>query len=173
MANSRTHTKVNFVVILASLLALLIISDLKAEFLLLSALFAVAGTVFLSPDLDLTNSHPARYWGPFSLLWKGYTKLFRHRGWSHVPVVGTLTRLLYLSFVLGGVALVVDALVYIHSYGTGIGWAQHFTRDTDAFLQFLIDKRLGFVAALVGLFYADVLHISTDCFSSLLKAFRS
>ncbi len=57
----------------------------------------LAGSLFLSPDLDLYHSRPARRWRLFRALWWPYTRLFRHRGLSHHPLLGPLTRLLYLS----------------------------------------------------------------------------
>lgn len=66
------------------------------------------GSLFLSPDLDLLHSRPARRWGPLRFLWWPYARLFRHRGLSHHPFLGPLTRFLYLglwllslSFLLG------------------------------------------------------------------------
>ena len=55
------------------------------------------GGLWLSPDLD-TCSRPSRRWGPLALLWWPYRHVVRHRGWlSHTPLLGTLTRLLYLG----------------------------------------------------------------------------
>ncbi len=58
--------------------------------------FALA-TLLLSPDLDLFQSTPNRNWGLLRILWWPYTRFFRHRGWSHIPIVGSLTRLLYIA----------------------------------------------------------------------------
>lgn len=61
--------------------------------------------IFISPDLDMptrtiSESTLLRWsWGIGYLwiaLWYPYALLFRHRGISHCPLVGTCTRLLYL-----------------------------------------------------------------------------
>lgn len=57
----------------------------------------LAGSLFLSPDLDLYHSRPARRWRLLRALWWPYTRLFRHRRLSHHPLLGPLTRLLYLG----------------------------------------------------------------------------
>jgi len=49
----------------------------------------IAGLLFgipLTPDLDLSQNG----------IWKLYGKWFKHRGTSHVPVIGTLSRVFYL-----------------------------------------------------------------------------
>ncbi|MCX7844855.1 MAG: metal-binding protein, partial [Candidatus Bipolaricaulota bacterium] len=66
----------------------------------------LAGSLFLSPDLDLYHSRPARRWRPLRVLWWPYTRVFRHRGLSHHPLLGPLSRLLYLGlWALGAWAL--------------------------------------------------------------------
>jgi len=58
-----------------------------------------AGTVLLSPDLDLAeqNVDAKRAWGILGLLWQPYGVLFSHRGLSHTWLIGPLTRLIYLA----------------------------------------------------------------------------
>ncbi len=67
------------------------------------ALMAVgaASSVILSPDLDNSYSMArlrlTRRGGLVAQAWcTVYDRLFRHRGLSHVPVIGTLTRLAWL-----------------------------------------------------------------------------
>ncbi len=66
-------------------------------------------SLLLSPDLDLRRNDARRRWGPLGFLWGPYAKLFKHRGLSHSLLWGPLTRLLYLTVVLGGVALALVA----------------------------------------------------------------
>jgi len=63
--------------------------------------------LFLSPDLDLPQSRAFRRWGIFRWLWTPYTRLFRHRGLSHRLFLGPLSRVLYLTTIVGlsGLAL--------------------------------------------------------------------
>jgi len=73
---------------------------------LTAALAFALGGLWLSPDLD-TRSRPTLRWGPLASLWWPYRQLVRHRGWlSHTPVLGTTSRLIYLT----GVALVLLAI---------------------------------------------------------------
>lgn len=55
----------------------------------------VVGGVWLSPDIDLSQSKPSQRWLMLSGLWEPYRSLSGHRGFSHAPVIGTLTRMLY------------------------------------------------------------------------------
>ena len=68
------------------------------------------GTFLLSPDMDLAQSDPMSNWGLFRFLWRPYAHLFKHRGISHMPVVGTLTRVLYLLVMLYMVLAVANGL---------------------------------------------------------------
>ncbi|WP_448377143.1 DUF2227 family putative metal-binding protein [Fervidobacterium sp.] len=67
----------------------------------------LAGTLYLSPDIDLPESRPSRRWGPLSLLWEPYRLLHPHRGASHSWVYGPLSRLLYLFLPLFFLLLVL------------------------------------------------------------------
>ncbi|MBB6099132.1 putative metal-binding protein [Deinobacterium chartae] len=67
-----------------------------------------AGTLLLSPDLDLAEGQVSskRAWGPLGFIWVPYGKMFSHRGLSHSWLIGPLTRIGYL-------ALIVWALLYL------------------------------------------------------------
>ncbi|MDE3048256.1 MAG: DUF2227 family putative metal-binding protein, partial [Verrucomicrobiota bacterium] len=59
------------------------------------------GTFFLHPDLDIAYKIKLfSLKGLLTLPFRPYSYLFRHRGISHMPVVGTLTRVLWLSLLL-------------------------------------------------------------------------
>lgn len=53
------------------------------------------GITHLSPDVD-TKSSPWRRWGPLRLIWVPYQRMGKHRGFSHLPILGTLSRVVYL-----------------------------------------------------------------------------
>lgn len=57
-------------------------------------------SLFLSPDMDLGRSDPQNRWGIFRVLWKPYAKAFSHRGISHNPLLGPLSRMLYLTVIV-------------------------------------------------------------------------
>lgn len=50
--------------------------------------------LWLSPDLDLPGTHPHKRWKSLGLdwIWLPYEKLIPHRGISHTPLIGTLSR---------------------------------------------------------------------------------
>ncbi|MFO8033826.1 MAG: DUF2227 family putative metal-binding protein [Candidatus Bipolaricaulota bacterium] len=64
--------------------------------LLVFSLSYTAGSILLSPDLDLRRASPSRRWGPLRAIWAPYAHLFRHRGLSHSLLWGPLTRVGYL-----------------------------------------------------------------------------
>lgn len=62
-------------------------------------------TLFLSPDLDLANQVKLlSLKGLLTLPFRLYAFLFRHRGMSHWPIIGTATRLAFVG-ALGALAL--------------------------------------------------------------------
>jgi len=60
----------------------------------------VFSSLFLSPDLDLGKSDPQSRWGVFGIFWKPYAKVFHHRGVSHNPLLGPVSRILYLTVIV-------------------------------------------------------------------------
>ncbi|WP_457600287.1 DUF2227 family putative metal-binding protein [Hydrogenivirga sp.] len=159
MALGRTHDLINLIALPGFLYFLP--RELYAPF----GIGYVVGTFFLSPDVDLTNSRPTRRWGFLRCIWAPYQSLSRHRGVSHIPVIGSLLRLLYLVslviflyFVLLGVVSTLDR-----------GLALALT-DFNPFSYlnelFRSEKSLYFV---LGIVCADVVHILLDAVSSLLK----
>lgn len=58
---------------------------------------AIFSTYMLSPDLDQRCNGSLRYWpNIFDCWWRIYAWMFNHRGLSHIPVIGTLTRVVWL-----------------------------------------------------------------------------
>lgn len=124
MASGRTH---RFVTALVTPLPVLLVRELSGSAVL--ALAAGVGCLtglWLTPDLD-QQSH-----APF--FWQGYARLFKHRGISHWPVVGTITRVVYLGwpcYILWGileVSLFLSGLVFpawsvpLETGWLGISW---------------------------------------------------
>lgn len=114
------------------------------------ALAYLAGTFFLTPDLDLAERgvRAVGRWGVLGVLWRPYGRLFRHRGLSHTWVLGPLTRLGYLA-----------GLLYLLYLGA---------REVLAFLG--VTWRLGpwvwskevVWAALLGYYLSQWLHLAAD-----------
>jgi uncharacterized metal-binding protein len=61
--------------------------------------YAIGGWL-LSPDIDLKQTRPSKRWGFLSPFWQPYRAISGHRGFSHIPIIGTASRLLYLSMPL-------------------------------------------------------------------------
>lgn len=55
----------------------------------------LTGGIWLSPDIDLRQSLPSQRLSILSPLWKPYRLASGHRGFSHLPIVGTLSRIFY------------------------------------------------------------------------------
>ncbi|GBC98116.1 hypothetical protein HRbin17_00613 [bacterium HR17] len=137
MPSGRVHEVVNLLVLPPTLYAL------PAGWSKLSfAAGYLVGTFWLTPDLDLATSRPARRWGVLRLLWLPYAWLFRHRGVSHRPLLGALTRLLYLA-ALGGLGLwLLDQ------------WGYHWHPS--------ITLSRNWLSFFAGLLLADGLHLLLD-----------
>ncbi|MBT4502642.1 MAG: DUF2227 family putative metal-binding protein [Gemmatimonadetes bacterium] len=114
----------------------------------------IFSSLLLSPDLDLGRSDPQSRWGVFRILWKPYAKLFHHRGVSHNPLLGPLSRILYLGII---VSVTWSALHYAFSIeivdikGLVKWWKKVFD---DPWLW----------AVIVGLLLPNEIHILADRF---------
>ncbi len=72
------------------------------------------GTFLLSPDLDMKNSKPSKRWGPLRLLWRPYQAKSKHRGISHMPILGSFIRLAYLNLFVIALYLILSWLIHHH-----------------------------------------------------------
>ncbi len=110
MSNYKTHTKFNLFLALPILTAIGYYT-LHPSTILLSTFAGVFAycTLFMSPDLDLAHQIKLKSLrGFFSLPFRFYSKIFKHRGLSHSALFGSLTRILWLA----GIALLTFYLVY-------------------------------------------------------------
>jgi len=157
MPSGKTHIRIDvFFLVLMGAVALYFREDLVQRFghdrlVENGAVFAVAylfGTFLLSPDLDLKENVSARNWGLFRLFWRPYAALFRHRGVSHVPFLGTLTRILYMAVVVYVIVAAANVLLDMN-----IRMSLRDLRKAD-WNQALV--------GLVGVCTPDLLHVLTD-----------
>ncbi len=111
---------------------------------------------FVSPDVDLVHSTPLRAWGWLSFIWYPYRAFVskKHRGiMSHglsLPfgwLLGTFARMLYLSVIVLGVALVGNII-----FDTGI--------LTETALRFIMSEVMLYL--LIGVGVADMIHTRLD-----------
>jgi uncharacterized metal-binding protein len=116
MASGKHHVLTSLVLSPVAAGAAWILTEGNAINTLLVGLGCLSG-VIISPDLDLstrTISKGAVLRQSLGLgylwitIWYPYGKLFKHRGLSHAPVLGTLTRIIYLFIVAFLVQLAVQ-----------------------------------------------------------------
>jgi uncharacterized metal-binding protein len=127
-------------------------TDSVFEYTFLFCLGFLVGTYLLSPDLDLAGSDPARSWGIIQSIWRPYAWLFRHRGVSHTPIIGTLTRLLYLSLIIYILGTAAQSLM---------SWKWQISVSD---LPHLPGSRT--LCAFLGLVASDLAHLFADRFFS-------
>lgn len=157
MPSGKTHIRIDlFFLLLMGAVAFYFREDLIQKFgrdrlVEHGAAFAVAylfGTFLLSPDLDLKDNVSARNWGLLRLFWRPYAALFRHRGVSHAPLLGTLTRIIYMAVLLYVVVAALNAL-----FDLKVRMSFHDLREANWNLA---------LTALAGVCAPDLLHVLTD-----------
>jgi uncharacterized metal-binding protein len=119
MSSGSTHDKVTscltLILIIGSVILIFLYpSTLSYNTPLIIVSFAFAGYMF-NGDLDIW-SEPTKRWGILHYYWWPYRRLFNHRGISHWPIIGTLTRLAYAS-------PIIIILVYYTYSPTPLQWS--------------------------------------------------
>lgn len=144
----------------------------KAELIALG-LGCLVSTVFLSPDIDIKQSISSRSWGILRVLWVPYHRVFRHRKLSHWPLVGTLSRLIYLWVML---EMLAYAVLAIHAYSQSLDPVQAIQASTEEvyghkqeILYFVEHNRQLLLAFFYGLAITDLFHTLVDHISSFWK----
>lgn len=104
-------------------------------------------TLFMNPDLDLVhNIKLMSVRGFFSIPFRAYSMIFRHRGISHSFFWGSLTRILWL----GGIGLLVFFVVYKN------------LPSVSNFKLYWKHYKYFFIYALAGICIADWCHLLLD-----------
>ena len=115
MPSGKTHLRIETLILVlwAGLSVLLVlrewITSSQALLFLGSYVFSM---VLMSPDLDLSKSDAFCRWGVLRWIWLPYAWIFRHRQTSHHPLLGPLSRILYIG-------ILVLAGTFIYLVGTG------------------------------------------------------
>ena len=162
MALGKSHDYVN-------LLALpLCLYYTPKEFYIPFSLGYIFGTFLLSPDLDLPQSKPSKRWRKLRLIWKPYQSFSKHRGSSHIPVLGTLLRFGYL--------VMVFIFLYFVLLGLSSKYIPHIKDLLLAFdpfnlLSYFAKREETFYFAL-GVLISEIFHISLDILTTLLKKLK-
>ncbi len=107
MASGRMHEFINgsALVILGTSYIVLRANNLVSIPFSTITIFTLAylvGAFLITPDLDVQSKwvRPKRWWGVLGYLWWPYGMFSRHRGISHTWIIGPLTRLVYLFFIV-------------------------------------------------------------------------
>ncbi|MCX7739044.1 MAG: metal-binding protein [Hydrogenothermaceae bacterium] len=157
MASGRTHDLVNLLAFPPIVYYLQ-----PTEFFAFTSGYMV-GTFFLTPDNDIIQSNPNKRWKLLRFIWIPYTKIFSHRGMSHIPFYGIFLKLSYLAVVFLSIAILVSFLL-------------ESTLDIEVLklnLNFMeLIKHPLFLSFLIGLLLSEIMHIFTDIVYSILKPKR-
>lgn len=114
MPEVKTHDTINTVVLLTVLAGLYYLlwkeTGLAARYLdtytlLIFSMSYLFATFFLSPDLDI-NSKPYKRWGILKIIWWPYKTIFKHRGFSHHPIIGPISIILNLGAIVAIILLI-------------------------------------------------------------------
>ncbi len=125
------------------------------------------GTFLLSPDIDLSFSRPAKRWKFLRFLWFPFWVFSRHRGLTHVPILGSMVKLLYLSSVIVFIYFVILGLFSL----IGFTPKAYLNFNPMEFLNEFLRSETGFYFV-VGVIVADILHIFLDFITSTFKRLR-
>ena len=121
MPSGKVHEQVGMVALAAGGAALLFAPPLR-DYAIDTRLSVFAGMAFgiiLTPDIDLTTrTHEERrmmgipiFGKMWIAFWASYSWWFNHRGISHVPILGTLTRLFWMARPVLGFAAIAWLMV--------------------------------------------------------------
>ena len=125
----------------------------------LTGLYLFSG-LLMGPDLDCRSIH-LRRWGPLAFVWIPYRAMDTHRGISHLPIAGTLSRLLCLS--LWAAIPVIAVCLYKGVYP----WEK-----IPAVLAFIKEHNASLIAAFCALEAGAASHYVVDTVSSTWKRLR-
>jgi uncharacterized metal-binding protein len=151
MPSGRTHDRINLIsTAIAGYLAYR--WGFSWDEILAFSLGSIVATFWFSPDLDLKTSKPVKRWGKLSFIWWPYAAIVPHRGISHIPIIGILTRFGYFFGIVFLIWLVVRNFLPISINVSAIF-------NNPYFLPFIL-----------GVLFADTLHILADFVYSSIKS---
>lgn len=120
-------------------------------------------TLVFSPDTDVM---PKKRTGVLQFLLYPYSILFKHRGVSHMILVGTLIRILYGVIIFGLMLFVLNGMGYVSfSASDFFSFVLKFVSNFD---YHLIEYKI-FVWLFVGMVGADLCHILFDKLTSFVR----
>lgn len=148
MSSGRDHDKFNMTLCAIAASASVVTGSSQG---LLACVGFAAGTLILSPDLDLKQSNPSRRLGIFKPLFAPYRRLAGHHrsSISHSPLLSNFVRVAYC---------LVPAIAYLA-----------YTRQLEQ-LRWLLSDR--FIAVYVGLELSTITHLILDWQYSVKRKIR-
>jgi uncharacterized metal-binding protein len=110
MAQYKTHTTFNIFIALPLILCgLFHFFKPSHDLLIIFSLCFIYATLFMNPDMDLANKIKLfSIKGLLTLPFRGYSLIFKHRGISHWFLLGSITRILWLSCFLYLILYLLD-----------------------------------------------------------------
>jgi len=150
MALYKTHTKFNiFLTLPIFIFIMYYFLNAHYSLMLTFSICFIYSTYFMNPDLDLANKIKLlSIRGILSLPFRGYSLIFKHRGISHSPFFGTLTRVGYLGSFFYLIILFFDIQLI----------------NKNEFINVL--KSELFLYGFLGIFFSDISHLILDKISS-------
>ncbi len=162
MALGRSHDFVNLLALPACLYFV------PKEFFIPFVGGYLVGTFLFSPDIDLPRSKPSKRWKTLRFIWRPYQAVSKHRGVSHVPILGTFLRLTYFLSVF-----LFFYLVLIGISSNYLPELKEFLLGFDIFELFSgLAKREEIFYFALGVVLSEIFHVSLDLLISGLKRFK-
>ena len=151
---------------------------------LISSFIFIFSSAFFQPDLDLDNKRPGYSSFPLGnklkntnygekiffillplnklwhYLWAPYGFLMTHRGISHYPIVGTLTRIGYLYLI----ALFINFFIKLDFYLLDLFFSKNFIPNEKNHIQWVI--------ICLPIFLSDIIHFLVDFYDSIKNGTR-
>jgi uncharacterized metal-binding protein len=99
MAQYKTHTKFNIILALPFFIwAIVYFFSPSINLLATFIICFIYATLFMNPDLDIANKIKLlSFRGLLTFPFRTYSFIFRHRGISHTFLIGSITRILWLT----------------------------------------------------------------------------
>jgi len=108
MSQYKTHSEFNCVLLPFLIGAIVFFFNPTFKTLIYFSFAFLYGTFFMSPDLDLARKIKLfSLRGFFSIPFRSYSYIFKHRGISHSVLFGTVTRIAWLFLFILGVLYVI------------------------------------------------------------------
>ena len=147
MALYKTHTKFNLILLPILIIAIYKLFHPATSSIYIFSSFFVYSTLFMNPDMDVSNQIKLfSLKGFFTLPFRFYSIIFKHRGISHSLFWGTLTRVLFLAAFFISILLIFNFSI---------------PTKTDI-IKFYFNYKPFILYGFFGIFLADICHLLLD-----------